>query len=293
MEKLANPQTSLSLKKRAGRKPAINQAIIRDLWFNVGYQTAIGNEEGCISDLRRIIELDPAQGAAFFHIGRIYLQNRDLEKAEYFLACAAELNGDKADVAFFYGTCLAMRGHTAKSVPWLQAAGNGNPADYAAFFNLATSLLLLKKPEEAAQHFVHVLTLKPDHLPSAYNLGIYFMRNNEPQRAKHYFEICLRIDPEFTLARRNMLRISLGENDVLAARFQLKKGIKLAPEDSGLRVDQTALEHFENSDNGLYEKVERALSKHPDLIPETLERIVEFRDLVKNSVPPISGRSVQ
>ncbi|MEW6710301.1 MAG: tetratricopeptide repeat protein [Candidatus Riflebacteria bacterium] len=272
-------------RKKSSRKPAIKKALLRDLWFNFGFLTALDREEDSIDDLKRIIEINPCEAAAFFHLGCIYFRKADLARAEYYLACAAELEPDAPNVAFFYGTCLSMSGNQQKSVPWLEAACAASPRDHAPRFNLGISCMILERTEEAMQHFARTLELRPNFLPAAYNLGLYFLKNEQPQRARHYFTTCLKIDPGFSLAWRNLTRISLGENDVQAARSKIMQGISLLPEDPGLRIDLIALDNFERNDNGLLKILEKSLEKYPGLIPETLEKIVEFRNMVKKPVP--------
>lgn len=293
MEKLTNSRTSLSLKRKAGRKPAINQALLRDLWFNVGYLTALDRESDSIDDLKRIIEIDPGDAAAFMYLGRIYLKLSDITRAEYYLACAAELNGSEYEIAFNYGTCLAINGHYQKSIPWLRSAVEDKPENPAAHFNLGMSLLMIDKDEEAMQSFSRTLELDPEHLPSAYNLGIYFLRNEVPQRARHYFEVCLEIDPEFAKAWQQMLRLSLRQKDLLTAEIFIKKALEMIPDDPGLRVDQTAFDNISRSEGEIGRKVRQALDDLPDLVPEAFERIAEFREMLKKPTGPLPDFGVQ
>lgn len=293
MEKLTNSQNSLTLKRKAGRKPAINQALLRDLWFNVGYLTALDRENESINDLKRIIELDPGDAAAFMYLGRIFLKHSDVARAEYYLACAAELNGSEYEIAFNYGTCLAINGHYQKSIPWLKNASKVEPENPAVHFNLGMSLLMINKDEEAMKCFSRTLELNPRHLPSAYNLGIYFLRNTLPQRARHYFEICLDIDPEYAKAWQQMLRLSLRQKDLLTAEIFIKKALEMIPDDPGLRVDQTAFDNISRSESEIGKKVRQALDDLPDLVPEALERISEFRKILKEPTDPLPDFGVQ
>lgn len=293
MEKLTNSQNSLTLKRKAGRKPAINQALLRDLWFNVGYLTALDRENDSISDLKRIIELDPGDAAAFMYLGRIYLKLSDATRAEYYLACAAELNGSEYEIALNYGTCLAINGYYQKSVPWLRNASKAAPENPAAHFNLGMSLLMINKDEEAMKCFSRTLELNSRHLPSAYNLGIYFLRNKLPQRARHYFEICLEIDPEYAKAWQQMLRLSLRQKDLLNAEIFIKKALEMIPDDPGLRVDQTAFDNISRSETEIGKKVRQALDDLPDLVPVALERITEFRKILKDPTDPLPDFGVQ
>ncbi len=293
MEKLTDSRTSLSLRRKAGRKPAINQAILRDLWFNVGYLTAVDREKDSIEDLKRIIEIDPGDAAAFLYLGRIFFKLSDLTRAEYYLACAAELKGSEYEIAFYYGTCLAFNGQYQKSVPWLKAAVEAAPDNPAGHFNLGMSHLILDKEEEAMKCFSRTLELNPEHLPSAYNLGIFFLRKSIPQRARHYFELCLEIDPECAKAWQQMLRLSLRKKDLLTAEIFIRKALEMIPENTALRVDQAAFANISRSEADIGKKVRQALEDLPDLVPEALERIVEFKKLLSEPSDPLPDFGVQ
>jgi Flp pilus assembly protein TadD len=78
---------------------------------------------------------------------------------------------------------------------------------------LATALLELGRPEEAAGHYREVLRLDPANADAQHGLGVLQAQRGDLERALRHFEEALRLDPAHSTARENLqrLRTKLGQ----------------------------------------------------------------------------------
>ncbi len=264
---------------------------LNDLWFNVGYKTALGDDNESIVDLQQIIRLKPFEAAAYLYLGKIYLKQHEGEKAEYYLACAAELEGDRGEVAFNYGTCLAINGHHRESLVWLQKAADLQPENPSAQFNLGMSHLVLGDETRAMELFALTIELNPKSLPAAFNLGLYFLKRGILERARHYFEKCTDIDPEFAPAWQNLLLVCLFGNQLDAAALLISKGLQFNPDNENLIVDGAAFANLHRKDEQLQPALKNSLQRRPRLVARVVERIREFKDIIGTVTP--TGDTIQ
>ncbi|HNX77223.1 MAG TPA: tetratricopeptide repeat protein [Candidatus Rifleibacterium sp.] len=253
---------------------------LNDLWFNVGYKTALGDDHESIVDLQQIIRLNPFDAAAYLYLGKIYLKMHECLSAEYYLACAAELDEDRFDVAFQFGTCLALNGHHRESLIWLQKAADLHPENPSAQFNLGMSHLVLGDEARAMELFALTIELNPDSLPAAFNLGLYFLKRGILERARHYFEKCTDIDPEFAPAWQNLLLVCLFGNEIDAAALLISKGLQFNPDNENLIVDSAAFANLHRKDEQLQPALKNSLQRRPRLVARVVERIREFKDII-------------
>ncbi len=280
-ETISNPATGLTDKDR-----------LNDLWFNVGYKTALGDDHESIIDLQQIIRLNPFDAAAYLYLGRIYLKKHEGRTAEYYLACAAELDGENFDIAFNFGTCLAVNGHHRESLFWLQKATDQRPENSSARFNLGMSYLVLGDETRAMELFAHTLELRPESLPAAFNLGLYFLKRGILERARHYFEKCTSIDPGFAPAWQNLLHICLIGNEIDAAAALISKGLQFNPDNENLIVDSAAFANLHRKEEQLQPAIKKSLQRRPRLVARVVERIRQFKDIIGNTNAP-TGNTIQ
>ena len=265
---------------------------VNDLWFNVGYKTALGDDHESIVDLQQIIRLNPFDAAAYLYIGKIYLEKHEGERAEYYLACAAELDGERFGIAFHFGTCLAVNGHHRESLTWLQKAADLRPESSSAQFNLGMSHLVLGDEIRAMELFARTLELNPKSLPAAFNLGLYFLKGGVLERARHYFEKCTGIDPEFAPAWQNLLHICLLGNEIDAAAALISKGLQFNPDNENLIVDSAAFANLHRKEEQLRPALKNSLRRQPRLVAKVVERIRQFKDIIGNTTAP-TGNTIQ
>lgn len=133
-----------------------------------------------------------------------------------------------------------------------------DPKDYSAYFNLALAQSGLKKDEDAALNYQHVLELKPGLYEAELNLGILKLRDGQPAASIVLMRQAAEAKPNEARPRRYLGDGLLASGDFPAAQKSyedaLKLDPKLAPAELGLgqslsrqgKLDE-ALPHYQNA----------------------------------------------
>jgi tetratricopeptide (TPR) repeat protein len=100
--------------------------------------------------LERALALDPSRTHALYLLGRLYVQNRDNQKAVPYLQRALLLQPDSAEASELLGTAYVRLGQFANSIPKLEKAapfdhyGNVHYQLYLAYHKLGRTELAQK-----------------------------------------------------------------------------------------------------------------------------------------------------
>jgi len=113
--------------------------------------------DGAEGELEKALTFDPSQTHSLYLLGRLYVQNRENEKAIPYLKRALQLQPDLAEASSLLGTAYVRLGQFAKAVPNLEKAaafdhyGNLHYQLFLAYKNLGEADLA-RKALEQSQH---------------------------------------------------------------------------------------------------------------------------------------------
>ena len=105
-----------------------------------------------------------------------------------------------------------------------------------AYCNLGVLSVEAGKPSEAIDFLTLALVDNPRHLESHYNLGNIYFDEGDFKLARLHFEICVRIDPDFSYAHFNLAVSHLMLENEPSALICLDRYLELVPEDNGNRA---------------------------------------------------------
>jgi tetratricopeptide (TPR) repeat protein len=115
------------------------------------------------SELEKALALDPARTRALYLLGRLYVQNKDNEKALPYLRSALRLKPDFSEANSLLGTVYVRLGHFADAVPPLEKAA---PSDHYGnvHYQLYLAYRKLGRPELARQELALSQDLRKSYL---------------------------------------------------------------------------------------------------------------------------------
>ena len=73
-----------------------------------------------------------------------------------------------------------------------------------AQFNLATTLLDYDRADEALEHLKIAADLSPNDRDIQYDLGLFYLLHDQPDKAANFFIIVLKHNPTFLEAQHNL-----------------------------------------------------------------------------------------
>ncbi|MEZ5065674.1 MAG: sulfatase-like hydrolase/transferase [bacterium] len=170
----------------------------REALESLGYVTGAEDRRSDLPDPKRMVRVVNAleQAQAAIGAGQLDVGLRLLRRAQ-------ALDPRNKDVQQTFGiTYSALGDHEAAAESFRRALElPPHHNDRVPRFELASSLLRLGRPEEAAGELERLLAAEPDDADAWYNLGVARQALGRPQRAQEAFRRALAVDPDHELAR--------------------------------------------------------------------------------------------
>lgn len=200
------------------------------------------------------------------NMGRIHMQNGELDKARREFEKALELNPNYSDALLNIGEVLRLQGRVAEAEHFVKRALQVDPNSIGAlaqlgeikrdmgdldeairlfreglaiddsypfvFLGLGDVLQRAGRYEEAEEAFTRVLQLNPDSFKAYYNLGVTRGNRGDVEGAIANYEKALEIapqHPESAMALNNMGAIYLESGDVEKARESFERAVQTSP----------------------------------------------------------------
>jgi len=172
-----------------------------------------------IKELKKIERLLPKKYYIKFYLGSCHLALDDAVTALMYFSQALELDPTEQDVASIYsymGASLNAMGEYRKALDTLinaEAYDNERTDIYNA---MGFSHFKLKEHEAAISCFKKVLRLDPGSAIDYANIASNYRDMGQKEKAIHYYEMALAIDPSIDFARENLMKLLKNQLDYLS-----------------------------------------------------------------------------
>ncbi|MBT33897.1 MAG: hypothetical protein CMO01_29900, partial [Thalassobius sp.] len=185
-----------------------------------------GKTEEAIKQYEKCVELNPNYKWAYFNLGLSY-STIDEEKSIEHYNKAIEIDPDYVDAHLAVGNIYLGKGLIEEAKTHYEKCIALNPDMGVAYFNLA---LLINKvePEKAALHYQKVISLEPNRVGAYLGLGNIYFDNNELEKARVQYEKCIELDANYDLAYFN-LGLTYEKHNTNKAKHYYEKTIEINP----------------------------------------------------------------
>ncbi len=162
-----------------------------------------------------------------------------------------------------------------------------DPGNLTPLFNLASSLSLQGKYQEAVAEFRHGLTLFPGDERILNSLGVAIQNSGDSKQAQEIYEQTIAAHPDACDARFNLARLDLEGDQASAAEHQYRLMLEQCPSaaviESGLGISLAA----EGNDEAAKTELQKALQ----IDPHDLTALYNLGDLAmkENQIPEAVG----
>lgn len=129
------------------------------------------------------------------HLGRIYFEEGDKQKAQTYMRKSLELNADQPGLHFNLGMLLAEQGDYDDAAHHLQEVLRLNPNQILAYNKLALVLEAQGKLERAMYHLSESLRLEADRHDTHNQIARLFYRMGRFEEAVKHWRVSLRLRP--------------------------------------------------------------------------------------------------
>jgi tetratricopeptide (TPR) repeat protein len=170
------------------------------------------------------IKSGSASGEAYNDAGVAYYLLGEFGKSEFYLKKALEISRKSSWLFNLANTYSALnRPHMAIDT-YLQVLEN-NPSHIGSLNNLADEYEKTGEADKAHELFHYLSHIQPDEALSHFNLGNFFLRQNQHIEAAKCYEAAIKKDPEFTDAYFNIAWILYESKAYKEAEEYINKGL--------------------------------------------------------------------
>lgn len=209
---------------------------VQALYQHARTAQAADDNTSAVADYLKIIHLDPALGAAYNNLGRLYYNMGRYTDAVPVLVRGLRIDPSMHPAEIILGASYYQIGSFDKAIGVLEAALKALPEDRFARITLVHALVEQNKLEEAV-HQLQQLTNRNSKDQEAW----YLLGKLQLQLSQQAFERVHAIDPNSPLSHELSGEIMESMKNTPGAIAEYKKALEVAPSDVG------AMEHLANA----------------------------------------------
>jgi tetratricopeptide (TPR) repeat protein len=151
-----------------------------------------GNLKGARQAFQQVTRIDAANPDGWVNLGRVAVQEGDVEEGRRVLERALQLAPNLARANYFFARVLRAEGKYEEAANHLHTVLAQYPRDRVALNDLGRIFFLERKYSDAIATLQQVLSIDPEDLQAHYNLMLSYQGLGEPDKAKHEQQLYLR-----------------------------------------------------------------------------------------------------
>lgn len=156
---------------------------------------------------RKLLEKEPDNALALYHLGYAYGQTGDHVREVFYYERAAELGFEQDHVFFNLGMAYGELNRIEEAITAFQRALELHPHDAENHFGLALAYQRGVKDDLAEEEFLKAIALDPAHIEARMYLSMLYADKGQMQKAASQLRDVLEIDPDHGQARHFLKRI--------------------------------------------------------------------------------------
>jgi tetratricopeptide (TPR) repeat protein len=151
-----------------------------------------GDLKGAAAAFQRVTEADPSNPDGWVNLGRVAVQEGDMERARVVLRRALSLNSDLARANFFYAKVLRSDGDYDGALAHLQKVLAQYSKDRVVRNEAGRILFLERRYNDALAQLKEAIAIDPEDLQANYNMMLCYKGLGDNQHAAEYEKLYLR-----------------------------------------------------------------------------------------------------
>lgn len=193
--------------KLPGLFPSPGPDIVQDTLKTARQHRQAGHLQRAEALYRQILQVQPSNPEALYHLGGILLQMDQIGPATQLLYQAVVCKPDWAEAHLVLGNALQQQGKVQEAVACYHRALAFEPGYAEAYNNLGSALLTLGNLEEAAASYQQALALDPGLADVHYNLSDVLKIQGQLEEAIASYRQALSLKPDYLQAHDNLLML--------------------------------------------------------------------------------------
>ncbi len=204
-----------------------------------------GNVDLAITEYEKALRGNPNPAPMYSNLGNAYSRKRDYTTAMHYYREALSRDNATVNAHIGLGIALAYTGNPDLGIEQIRTARDIQPHSPHPYHSEATVLMGLGRCDEAFGAVRAGLEVAPDDANLLSDMGLAFLRTDEPDSAIRYFERALEASPLLLTARGNLAVAYERTGDGARARETYRKYLETAPPGTARDQAQAALGRLE------------------------------------------------
>lgn len=193
---VAEDEVGMQVAPRGVRPQGAHVVLNKEDWtrwndYGIGLLLQ-GDLKAARAAFERITEMDASNPDGWVNLGRVAVQEGDMERARTVLEEALKLAPDLARANFFYAKVLRNDGRYADAAQHLNTVLTQYPRDRVARNDLGRLLFLERRYTDAVQQLQQVLSIDPEDLQAHYNMMLCYQGLGQADLAQREQRLYLR-----------------------------------------------------------------------------------------------------
>ncbi|MGA1823749.1 MAG: tetratricopeptide repeat protein [bacterium] len=177
----------------------------------------------------RVTQLDERQVDAYNYLGYIYTELTDFKQAEEVYKKALKINPHYGDAHYNLGIISYRQGNFQNSLDEFRHAVRSNPHHLEGLYNLGSLYLDMDQLEEAERNLQQALRIDPNHSQTLNSLGKLFNKQKNYEKAEEFFHAAIQADASFKEALNNLASVYIHQAQYSDALSALEKAVTIDP----------------------------------------------------------------
>ena len=193
---MAEGTVELRVLPQTAPEPAVKVLTEKSDWtrwndYGIGLLLQ-GDLKGAAAAFQRVTEADPSNPDGWVNLGRVAVQEGDMERARVVLRRALSLNSDLARANFFYAKVLRSDGDYDGALAHLQKVLAQYSKDRVVRNEAGRILFLERRYNDALAQLKEAIAIDPEDLQANYNMMLCYKGLGDNQHAAEYEKLYLR-----------------------------------------------------------------------------------------------------
>jgi tetratricopeptide (TPR) repeat protein len=193
---IAEDSVELKVLPKSAPVPAPKTVIEKADWqrwndYGIGLFLQ-GDFKGATAAWEKVTEADPTNPDGWVNLGRVAVQEGDMERARTVLNKALAINAKLARANYFYARVLRSGGDYDGAAQRLLLVAEQYPRDRVVRNDLGRTYFLARKYPEAIEQLKLAIAVDPEDLQANYNLMLCYKGMSDPAKAAEYEKLYMR-----------------------------------------------------------------------------------------------------
>jgi tetratricopeptide (TPR) repeat protein len=193
---ISENQVSVNVAPRGSKAPEVQVALNKDDWtrwndFGIGLFLQ-GDLKGAAQAFAKITEIDPNNVDGWVNLGRVAVQEGDMDRARTVLEKAIALQPKLARANYFYAKVLRNDGKYDEAGRRLKLVLEQYPRDRVVRNELGRVYFLKRKYNDAIKEFQQTLAIDPEDLQANYNLMLCYQGLGDEKNSQLHRKLYMR-----------------------------------------------------------------------------------------------------